>query len=286
MRRAGLLIAGAVAVAVLALDCRRDRPTPGPTAADVTSGEAPECRRDQVEPRAYRMVVTPQAVPEAGKEVALTLELLDGDAHRVTDLEIVHEQRLHLIIASRDLSWFGHVDPERRSDGTLAISTVFPHGGTYVLFGDFTPGGGGRIVARTELSVPGASPAPIAVAPVSLPTRATFGDFEVGLTGDRAPVAGAASVLSFSVLERGVPVTKLGDYLGARGYCAVISADTANLVHCHPLDDAGPGVGFRTVFPTPGRYKIWAELRPGGRDLVASFVIDVAAGPAGLGTVP
>ena len=39
--------------------------------------------------------------------------------------------------------------------------------------------------------------------------------------------------------------------------------------------EGGPVIAFHTLFPKPGRYKIWAQFKRGGKIVVADFVVDV-----------
>ena len=86
------------------------------------------------------------------------------------------------------------------------------------------------------------------------------------------------------VFDKGAPVSDLRDDHGARGHCVIVNADATQYQPCSPLGGAGAKVQFHTTLPTAGKYKIWAELRPAGKPLLASFVVDVpseAAHPHG-----
>jgi hypothetical protein len=103
------------------------------------------------------------------------------------------------------------------------------------------------------------------------------------VTSPRTPAAGIETYLLFRFTADGQPVTDLEPYLGAMGHCVVISEDGQHYLHCHPEQlwtpkaDAhgGPAVTFHTVFPKPGRYKIWGQFQRHGKVIVASFVLDV-----------
>ena len=81
------------------------------------------------------------------------------------------------------------------------------------------------------------------------------------------------------VLQRGSePVKDLRPYLGAMGHCVIISEDTTEFLHSHPQE--GPGakanvVSFHTVFPKPGKYKVWGQFDVAGKMLIADFVVAV-----------
>src|SRR2546428_45035 len=60
-----------------------------------------------------------------GHTLRLTPQLT-GTGEAVRDLLVVHEHLLHLIIVSEDLSFFDHVHPVRRDDGSFTIDYPFP----------------------------------------------------------------------------------------------------------------------------------------------------------------
>src|SRR5204863_3198577 len=74
---------------------------------------------------------------EAGKETTLRFRITAPDGSPVTKLEVVHEKILHLLMVSKDLSWFAHEHPVLGDDGTFTLRFTFPRGGIYVLYHDF-----------------------------------------------------------------------------------------------------------------------------------------------------
>jgi uncharacterized membrane protein len=73
----------------------------------------------------------------------------------IRDLEIVHEYPLHLMIVSRDLSFFDHIHPSLQKDGSLSLDYRFPHGGEFILFADLVPKGFGTQSFRIPVQVQG-----------------------------------------------------------------------------------------------------------------------------------
>jgi hypothetical protein len=66
----------------------------------------------------------------------------------------------------------------------------------------------------------------------------------------------------------------------------IISEGTQGYLHTHPEGhemsgaehkamSAGPDVSFHTLFPTAGKYKVWAQFNHGGQIHTANFVVDV-----------
>ena len=213
--------------------------------------------------------------PQPRAKTRLVLDPRRPDGSRVDRLAIVHEKPLHLLLVSRDLSFFAHEHPAPEDGGTYALDFAFPDPGEYVLFGDFTPEGAPGQVVRMPLSVAGDAPPP---RPLGIDDRRApkrFGDFAVEL-GPSEIRASADTMLSFTIGDD--PNLRLRPYLGAMGHCVVIDETATTFLHSHPMEaEGGPGnvVQFHTVFPTPGKYKIWGQFDVDGEMLIADFVVDV-----------
>lgn len=267
-------------------------------------GRCPKCGMDLVAvspdamKKTFDVVVTTTPPPETGKPTKIGLEIVDDGKQRVKDFEIVHEKKLHLLMVSKDLSWFAHEHPELSADGTMALDFTFPAGGDYVLYSDFRPAGATGQVIHKPIKVAGPSSATKPLVQDDLSKAKTIAGHQVRLKASSL-TAGDNVRLDFVIVKDGKPVTDLAPYLGAQGHCVIISQDGSKFLHSHP-DDGGahdhaagtadhahpktPGqVTFATQFPVPGLYKIWGQFLHGNEMIIADFVVDVAAG---TGTAP
>lgn len=229
---------------------------------------------------AHRVTVTPADDVAPGVATLLTIAIADPQGTPVRDLEVVHEKLLHLLVVSADLSWFAHEHPERRPDGTFAVPITFPAPGRYTLFHDFTPPRIGMQVVPVEVTVAGAPPPPVPLAPDAGAAKTVDG-FTVRLTPSRPLVAETNLALTVSLSRDGAPVRDLEPFLGAMGHLIIVSADRKRFVHSHPLErrgapaPRGPDVRFQCQFPTAGRYKAWAQFQHAGRILTVPFTLEV-----------
>lgn len=226
------------------------------------------------------MALSP-AAPVANQPVGLALTLRQTQGNTlIKALETVHTKKLHLIIASRDLSFFDHVHPDEGPDGTYRLDYTFPHGGEFDLYADLTPTGTRNQVFRLPVMVQG-TPAPSAPLHESAAAGRLVGEYRVGLTASPLPLkANDEATLTFTLSRDGKPVTDLEPYLGAGGHCVVLSEDTKDYLHSHPLElpggaATGPQVTFHTRFPRSGLYKVWGQFQHQGKVLVADFVVRV-----------
>ncbi len=226
---------------------------------------------------------------EAGKPASLTFTIKDPTGLAVTKVETVHEKLLHLLIVSKDLSWFRHEHPAVQKDGTFTLSFTFPQGGEYILYHDFTPPGVGQQVVQVPLTVEGTAPAPVKLT-VDDKAPKTIDGYTVALDTGGEVKSGGSTHMAFTISKDGKPVTTLAPYLGAMGHLVIISEDRTEFVHSHPHEAGaehaaaatGPKVEFEAMFMKPGIYKGWGQFNVGTKEnekiITAPFTFSVSKG--------
>ncbi len=212
---------------------------------------------------------------EPGQPVHLSLRLTDGHGALVSDLKVVHEKKLHLIMVRDGLDVFAHVHPESEGEGLFGVTVIFPAPGTYLLYADFTSEGGQVATIRSELRVEGAPPAAPALeahVPGRIQTSELLADIGVQKMQNMHRV-------SFSLMDlNGAPISDLEPYLGAMGHLVIIAANGFDYVHAHPLG-AGQAneVAFEVHFPAPGLYKGWGQFQRAGQVMNVPFVVRIGS---------
>ncbi|WP_276352120.1 heavy metal translocating P-type ATPase [Cohnella caldifontis] len=216
---------------------------------------------------------------KAGAEATIRIHIQDAAGRPVDEFDIEHEKLMHMIVVSKDLSYFNHIHPEYLGNGDFAVTNVFPSGGDYKLIADYVPAGGGKNVQMEWVHVEGESAAPAAIVPETEFAKVVDG-VKITLRNDRFE-AGMETELGFHLTDAatGEPISDLEPYLGAVGHVVVLSRDTEQYLHVHPLDEkaAGPDAAFATEFEDPGVYKIWAQFQREGKVLTVPFVVEVKA---------
>ncbi|MBL8056154.1 MAG: hypothetical protein JNK29_05615, partial [Anaerolineales bacterium] len=103
--------------------------------------------------------------------------------------------------------------------------------------------------------------------------RQAVGDLTITLTTPGPFAAGQYATLTFEVTDTagGALVTDLEQYLGAQGHVAIVDEAGREFPRVH---GSKKNTNFNTVFPRPGRYKLWAEFQRGGQIYLASFVVE------------
>jgi hypothetical protein len=224
------------------------------------------------------MVRTDPAHPEAGKPTTLNLMVHGPGGAMVKDFAVIHEQKVHLILVRDALDRFAHLHPDVDADGNLSVSYMFPTGGTYLLFADYQPAGGGPVYARGEVKVQGDAPPAKGLVP-NVPGKVAGDGLAAEVTVSGARPGGEATVaFDLAADASGQPVADLQPYMGAMGHLVVLSADGKEYVHAHPIEgkaDTAGRVAFMVHFPKAGMYKGWGQFKRAGKVAVVPFVVEV-----------
>jgi hypothetical protein len=204
-------------------------------------------------------------VATAGVATPYTFHIL-GERGPVTDFDVTHTKRMHLIVLRRDMVGFVHDHPTMAADGTWATTLTLAQPGAYRVFADFVVDGDAHTLA-TDLFVPGdfqpeAIPAPAAVADA--------GDgYTVEIVG--RPEAGEEATLSFVVRHDGQVVDDLQPYLGALGHLVALRDGDLAYLHVHADEDR---LSFDAELPTPAVYRLFLQFRHGDAVHTAAFTVD------------
>lgn len=215
----------------------------------------------------YTLQLT-SSLATVGDDVPLSFTIEGPDGAPVTEYDVEHEKRLHLVAVRRDMTGYQHVHPTMAGDGTWTTGLDL-RPGDWRIFADFTPTGADGLTLGADLVVPGtylpADPAPEA-------RTAQVGDYTVTLDGD--VTAGVASPLTLTVTLAGEPVSDLEPYLGAYGHLVTLREGDLAYLHVHP-EESGPGpeIPFVVEVPTAGRYRLFLDFRHDGVVRTAALVV-------------
>lgn len=217
--------------------------------------------------------------PRPGDAVTVRMSARDENGGIVEEYELGHEKEMHLIVVREDLSEFYHVHPVRGTDGAFAQELTLPSGGTYKLFADFIPAGHEQMTASSTLELEGNENL-TTLAPDSEFIRTEEGvEVELALSSTKA---GEESELVFTLRDAATKagLKDLEPYLGAIGHVVVISEDTEQYLHVHPVneEESGPVAKFATSFPKEGLYRIWGQFKRNGETFIVPFTVSVGKG--------
>jgi hypothetical protein len=217
------------------------------------------------------------AKPKPKTDTAITIQIQDNTGKPINKFDINHEKKMHLIVVSKDLSYFNHIHPEYKGNGIFLVTTQLPESGDYKLFADYIPSGSSATYQSKWVSVEGTAPKQAEIIPETNLVK-TVNDIVVTLTFGHL-MADMDLNLTFNMVDAKTkePVTDLQPYLGAVGHVVIISADAEQYIHVHPTDEKakGPDAQFMTKFPKSGVYKIWGQFQRKGKTFIVPFVVNV-----------
>ncbi len=279
-----------------------------PMHADVTGKEGETCPKcgmklelvsadKAANTNTYFMAFKNEPAVEAGKAAKLSFTpSIKGNESEMVPLDIQHDKKLHLIVVSKDLSYFDHIHPEFQASGSYDINvlpkgvnysngrfhneTKFEQGGDYVLFADYVPSGANHQLERIELNVSG-TPYKAQKYTASKTVSMTDG-YEVSLEPEGGKFfSEGTSHISGIIKKDGkeVPADSFENYLAAKAHVVVISEDTQNYLHVHP-EVVNGRLDLHTTFGKPGIYRGWLQFQTNGQVHTADFVIKVEEGKA------
>ncbi len=213
----------------------------------------------------------------ANEETELTIQVKDNNGEPVNKYDVNHEKQLHLIIVNHDLSFFNHIHPGFKGDGTFTVNTSFPAGGEYKVFADFTPTGGANTTLSEWVKVEGKEGKHTAIAADAQLVKEVGGK-EIELVMSAAkPKEDVTMTFNIRDAKTKKGIDNLQPYLGAVGHVVILSKDAEQYLHVHPIDEkaTGPKAEFATSFPQSGTYKIWGQFQQSGEVFTVPFVVNV-----------
>lgn len=187
----------------------------------------------------------------------------------VSDFDVEHERRMHLIVVRRDFANFQHLHPHQLADGSWEVEANLDEAGAYRVFADFSAAGQ-SLTLGTDLFVGGDfTPEPL---PAPGRTDAAGDGYEVKIDS-QPPANGAATPVSFTVTRNGRVLDGVEPYLGADGHLVALREHDQAFLHTHPEGKpggAGP-ISFQVEYPTPGRYRLFLQFKDRGEVRTAAF---------------
>ncbi len=201
----------------------------------------------------------------------------------VDNVQIEHEQFMHVIGVRDDLNEFFHLHPRKVSPGMWVATHTFTNAGRYKHWSDVKWRGASYSFGLPRLNVSGRMLE--ANARNNLGGQAVVAGFRVTLQHSEPLTPGRTNVLEFKLSDaRGAAITT-EHFLGAPMHLVIVSEDLAVFLHAHPETRAAsdPAITFRQAFPKPGLYKLFAQFRPWKTKLppdeamLAEFYLKVAA---------
>jgi hypothetical protein len=201
-----------------------------------------------------------------GAPFHFAFRILDADGRAVSDFDIEHTKRLHLIVVRRDMTDFQHLHPAMTAAGTWSVPLTLHEPGSYRVFADFSFHGTPYTLAD-DLQANGT----VTWRTLPAPAKSAQTDgFRVQLIEGHVRTD-AESELRFTVTGDGQRV-RLQDYLGAKGHLVALRQGDLAYLHVHPDTNT---LKFMAGFPSAGRYRLFLQFKVDGHVHTAAFTQEV-----------
>ena len=211
-----------------------------------------------------------------------------GDENALVPLDIHHEKKMHLMILSTDLDYFDHIHPEYNGQEyeikVMANNESFPRGlnktqfiqgGDYIMYVDYVPAGASGQLEKIRFSVSGT---PRENKPLGSQRLVWENDgYKAEINSDKDFTVNTPIQMKIHITKNEKPVTDLDKYLGALVHMVVLSEDTEEYLHVHPMESStkGPDVIVHANFPKSGKYKVFMQFNHHGQVRTCDFVLEV-----------
>jgi hypothetical protein len=223
----------------------------------------------------FRLVPESTDLP-ADPAAEIEFQIVDDAGEPVTDFDVEHERRMHLIVVRRDFERFQHLHPRMSADGTWSATADLRAPGAYRVFADFAARGEAATLA-TDAFVAG----PFEPRRLPEPELVAHAGDGYEVTIDTAePVPGGVTDAEFTVSRNGRELDGVEPYLGADGHLVALRDHDLAFLHTHPEGEAGgPGpIRFGIEYPTPGKYRLFLQFKHRGEVHTGAFTQEVGDG--------
>jgi hypothetical protein len=230
-----------------------------------------------------KVAVTTSGELVPGKPVSLTLVLKDkyGRPLRPADVEIIHDEPMHLFAIDGSLTDYHHLHPvPGRSDGEWVVGFT-PQKAAYKLWLEVKPKDDNDQFVPLQLG--GVIPQSTALGKEEVLTG-SGGGMRFTLTLAMSPHAGEGTLAILNAYSGdGLPVTSLEPIMGAYAHLAGFDKNLETIMHAHPSgaepdssdDRGGPVLNFQLMPQVRGMHKLFLQVKHKGQVVTVPFVIDV-----------
>jgi hypothetical protein len=193
---------------------------------------------------------------EPGAPAVFRFRVVDAGGSSLQDMDVGHEELMHMIVASRDMAHYQHIHPEPQSDGSWAVTLTLPEAGVYRAFADFIRDGQGHTLA-TDVFADGE----LRSRPLPPPSETASGGGYTAAITERSDGPGMVD-LTYRVSGPDGPVDGIPPYLGAAAHVVALREGDMAFIHAHADTTPGDAAGLRVAVhvPSAGRYRVFIQF--------------------------
>jgi hypothetical protein len=220
---------------------------------------------------------------------------------KLDDLVPDHGHLMHLFLVRwPSIDRVYHLHPEQTAPGFFEMPLPSLPGGTYRMYGDIVHDSGFAETAVGEVTLPDTVGKQVSGDDAAGPSLPADGYRMVWLHDDTKPIIPTQlNLFSFEIVgPDGQPVNDLEPYMGMGGHAEFIKDDGSVFAHVHPTGSVpmasvavaspaammamhemkpGPVVSFPYGVPTPGKYRVFVQMKRAGKVETGAFDFTTAS---------
>lgn len=187
------------------------------------------------------------------------------------DLQIVHENLIHLFIFDTSLNEYFHLHPQYLN-GKWHATVQMNRNGSYKVFAQGQLTDGEEFTANNDFNLVGGQPAFALPPQLGDNTSGMQGGYKLELVG--TPHAQSMSMLTLNFKDSAGKIIDVENYLGAKAHIIATPSDADALIHVHPMEHGGLMM-IHIVFPSAGEYRLWVQAKINGQVLTWPLSVNV-----------
>jgi len=240
---------------------------------------------------------SPNEPPVTGQEAKARIDLYNAtDGSSITELNTVHEKKMHVFIVGQDLNEFTHTHPDDYPNGTLEsdigsynVLHNFTKAGRYLIMADYTVKGT-NVLKKSVFQVDGIE----SMGAITNEFGNESDGYDAVLSSDAPIEVGKESAMTIDLTKDGVPLRNIQMYLGSEMHVFVVKDDLSKAGHTHAYRPGhnmhfgnmsqvyyGPNVPIRYNFQDSGRYALFIMFKHDGKTVTKRLFVNVEYNPIG-----
>lgn len=196
-------------------------------------------------------LITNNIVSGLDSEIAFSIKDLESGL-KVTDLEVVHDKIMHVVLVRNDLKYFDHIHPAKNENDTFSVDYSFYAPDNYRIWVDFTLDGMQHIV-DFDINVPGST--------INAQEN-NLDDIKIFMTPIDKIKTGEKVNLEFVVTDKNsnqLPIKE--KFLAANAHMVIIDEALDEFGHTHDEDmNEDNKLSFEYSFIKSGLHKLWVQF--------------------------
>ena len=175
-------------------------------------------------------LVPDQTELSAGPSALFSFRIADAGGATLTDFDLKHDRRMHLILVRRDFVNFQHVHPRQLADGAWQAGVDLDPAGVYRVFADFSTADRSLTLASDVFVAGEFRPEPL---PAATDTADAGDGYEVSIESS-GKQSGVAVPVQFTVTRDGRELDSIEPYLGDDGHLVALREHDQAFLHTPP----------------------------------------------------